>query len=209
MTRPNARIQQNNKTDKKMTIDFKDVMSKRTNEELIKIVTVDRNGYQPSAIEAAEEEIKKRNIDTNKIEQIKVELTTKIEEQKEFVSKKVGSLTRFIHFVVDTIIWLIIVAIITSPINAKDGVQMLLGYLLFFITFIGYYIFMETKYQKTIGKFITKTSVINNNGTKPSLSDISRRTFCRLIPFDRISYLFTSNGFHDRLSDTTIIKDKN
>ena len=71
-----------------MNSDFKDVMSKRTDEELIKIVTVDRNKYQPLAIESAEEEIKNRNIDNAKIEKVNAELTTKIEEKKIFDSKK-------------------------------------------------------------------------------------------------------------------------
>ncbi len=192
-----------------MNTDFKDVMSKRTDQELIKIVTVDRNKYQPLAVETAEEEIKNRNIDTSKIEEVKAELTTKVEEQKEFDSKKVSGLTRFIHFIVDSIVWFLIVAILTFSLNAKDDFQMLVGYLIFFASYIAYYVFMETKYQKTIGKFITKTKVVNKNGTKPEVGDILRRTFCRLIPFDRISFLFTPNGFHDRLSDTTIIKDDN
>jgi uncharacterized RDD family membrane protein YckC len=85
----------------------------------------------------------------------------------------------------------------------------LIGYLMLAVGFFGYYVIMETKYQKTIGKYITKTKVVNKNGTKPEVGDIVRRTFCRLIPFDRISFLFTANGFHDRLSDTTIIKDEN
>lgn len=192
-----------------MNTDFKDVMSKQTDEDLIKIVTLDRDGYQPLAIEAAENEIKNRNIDTTKIEQVKVDLTAKIEEQKKFDSKKVSSLARFIHFIVDTIVWYIIVAILTFSLNAEDGFQMLLGYLIFFASYIAYYVFMETKYQKTLGKFITKTKVINKNGTRPEVGDIVRRTFCRLIPFDQISFLFTQNGFHDKFSDTTIIKDEN
>ena len=52
-----------------MNSDFKDVMFKRTDDELIKIVTIDKGKYQSLAIEAAEEEIRKRNIDTTKIEQ--------------------------------------------------------------------------------------------------------------------------------------------
>lgn len=95
----------------------------------------------------------------------------------------------------------------TNPINTKSPIQMLLGYFLFLFCYIGYYVFMETKYQKTIVKFITNTKVVNKNGTKPKVGDVLRRTFCRLIPFDRISFLFTANGFHDRLSDTTIIKE--
>ena len=192
-----------------MNTDFKEAMSKRTDEDLIKIVTVDSGRYQPLAVEAAEEEIKKRKIDTTKIEQVKVDLTAKIEKQKELNTNKVSALTRFIHFIVDTIVWLIIAAILTFPLNAKDDLQMLLGYLLLFISFMGYYTFMETKYQKTIGKFMTKTKVVNKNGSKPEVGDIVIRTFYRLIPFDRISFLFAPNGFHDRLSDTTIIKDEN
>jgi len=36
---------------------FSEVMSQRTDEELIKILTVDRERYNPIAIEAAESEI--------------------------------------------------------------------------------------------------------------------------------------------------------
>ena len=194
---------------KKMNTDFKDVMSKRTDDELIKIVTIDKDKYQPLAIEVAEEEIKKRNIDTTKIEQVKVDLTAKITEQEEFEAMKVSSLTRFLNFAIDTIVWFVIVAILINSLNAKDPIQMLFGYFIIFASYIGYYAFMETKFQKTIGKFITKTKVVNKNGTKPQGRDILRRTFCRLIPFDRISFLFTANGFHDRISDTTIIRDEN
>ncbi|MBF0694168.1 MAG: RDD family protein [Flavobacterium sp.] len=197
-----------------MNTDFKGVMSNRTDEDLIKIVTVDRDGYQPLAIEAAEQEIKNRNIDTTKIEQVKADLRTKTEEQKEFASKKVSSLTRFIHFIVDTIAFVILTMVFAFVlglfINATDqSLMTLMGYLMLAAGFFGYYVFMETKFQKTIGKFITKTKVVNKNGTRPEVGDIVRRTFCRLIPFDRVSFLFTPNGFHDRLSDTTIIKDEN
>lgn len=197
-----------------MNTDFKDVMSKRTDEDLITIVTVDRDSYQPLAIEAAEQEIKNRNIDTTKIEQVKVDLTAKIEEQKEFDSKKVSSLTRLIHFIVDTIAFIILTMIFTFVLGffiypTDQSIMTLMEYFILAAGFFGYYFFMETKYQKTIGKFITKTKVVNINGTRPELGDIVKRTFCRLIPFDRISFLFAPNGFHDRLSDTTIIKDEN
>jgi hypothetical protein len=196
-----------------MSTDFKDVMSKRTDDDLIKIVTVDRRGYQPLAIEAAEQEIKNRNIDTTIIEQVKVDLTAKIEEQKELDSKKVSSVTRFIHFIVDTIAFTVLTMIIGFIVllffnSTNQTLATLMGYFMLTIAFFGYYVFMETKFQKTIGKFITKTKVVNKNGTKPGVGDIVRRTFCRLIPFDRISFLFTNNGFHDKLSETTIIKDE-
>ena len=43
-----------------MKNNFEDAMSKRTNEELIKIINSSSGDYQPEAVEAAEQEIKKR-----------------------------------------------------------------------------------------------------------------------------------------------------
>ena len=62
-------------------------------------------------------------------------------------------------------------------------------------------------FRKLWGNFFTKTKVVNLNGEKPSLNDIIVRSFCRLIPFDRISFLFAKNGFHDGISNTRVIKD--
>jgi len=195
-----------------MTTDFKDVMSQRTDEELIKIVTIQRDDYQRIAVEAAEEEIKKRGIDTTKVEEIKTYLEEKIEEEKEFDSKKVKSTIRLLNFIIDSIAFLIVFAILGFIIGLfyntdNQVIIQLAGYLLLAVAFFGYYIFMEYKYQKTIGKLITRTKVLRADGEKAQLGDIIARTFCRLIPFDRLSYLFTSNGLHDRLSNTTVIRD--
>jgi uncharacterized RDD family membrane protein YckC len=189
---------------------FTETMSKRTNEELIKIVTVERDGYQQTAIDAAEKEIEKRNIDINKIEELKTVYTKLADEQKEIESNKVTPWTRFLHFIIDTVAWLIVAVIIGflfDPLLTGSN-QDFLGYSLLAVSFFGYYVFMETKYQKTIAKFITKTKVIMTDGKKPNGVDIMRRTACRLIPFDRVSYFFTPNGFHDYLSNTTVVKDK-
>ena len=69
--------------------DFTEVMAKRTDKELILIASIDRNGYQPLAVVAAEEEIKKRNISTTKIEQIfKKELRKRERDDKEAEQEK-------------------------------------------------------------------------------------------------------------------------
>jgi uncharacterized RDD family membrane protein YckC len=186
-------------------------MSKRTDEELIKIVTIDRDGYQPLAITAAEEEIKCRKLDTVKIEQVESELKAEIEEKKQIDDKTVSSLIRFVHFIIDTIAWFVLAFILASILdilfNISEEFVMLIGYLTLFVTFIGYYYMMEVSFQKTVAKFITKTKVVTNDGNKPSKKDILVRTFCRFVPLDHVSYLFTRNGFHDRLSNTKILKD--
>ena len=200
-----------------MNTDFKDVMSKRTDEDLIKIVTIARNDYQPLAVTAAEEEIKSRNLDTEKIEQVESEIKVEIEEKQQLNDKTVSSSIRFVHFIIDTIVWMIIGFILATQLsglllllfslNASDNLVLLIEYVFLFMTFICYYYLMEVSCQKTVAKFITKTKVVTTNGSKPDKSDILVRTLCRLIPFDRISYLFTRSGLHDICSNTQLIKD--
>jgi|TARA_B110000090_G_C13351764_1_gene435136 hypothetical protein len=48
-----------------MKQDFSEVMSKRTDEEPIEIVTLTRDGYQPEASKAAERELDKRQVDSD------------------------------------------------------------------------------------------------------------------------------------------------
>jgi len=195
-----------------MTKDFKDVMSQKTDEELITIVTIRRNDYQTIAVEAAEEEIKIRGIETTKAEEIKNDIVEKLNVQNKFDSRKVNSLIRLINHLIDSIAILIIflildffVGLFFNAINVFRTI--LLNYILLGIIFFGYYIFMEFKYQKTFGKQITGTKVLRSDGERAQMGDIVARTLCRLIPLNRISFLFTPNGFHDRLSNTTIVKD--
>ena len=196
-----------------MIQDFREVMSNRTDEELIKIVTIDRNDYQTEAVEAAEKELKTRNIDETKIESAKQDIEEKETKDKEFESSIVSSGTRLIHSIVDFFGFFILAFILSSILQlfyspSDEQTIKLVGYGLLFVSFLLYFVFMEYKFQKTIGKFITKTKVVMNDGRRPELKEIFIRAICRLIPFDNFSYLFMKNGFHDRLSNTTVIKEQ-
>lgn len=191
-----------------MQNEFSKVMSAKTNEELIKIVTVERESYTPQAVEAADYEIKKRNVNTSEFERVTERITAEKEQKQIVDSSVVSSGVRFINFLIDSIICLILIlveSVIIGILN-QEGL-IFFGYILIFGTFIGYYAFMEIKFQKTVGKFITKTKVVKMSGEKPQNGDIITRTFCRLIPFDRISFLFVKNGIHDILSKTKVVKD--
>lgn len=195
-----------------MENEFQEVMSQRTDEELIKIVTVERGKYNPTAIEAAESEVKKRNIDTGKFAEIKEKATIEKEKKETVDSNIVSSFTRFLNFAIDFIIWLILASITSFILGlfidlTDPWLITILNYILIFGTFVAYYAIMEIRFQKTVGKFITKTKVVKINGDKPDNSDIIARTFYRLIPFDRISFLFVKNGIHDYLSKTNVVKD--
>ena len=198
-----------------MENEFAKVMSERTNEELIKIVTVERKRYNPTAIEAADSEIEKRNIDTDEFEKIKEKATVEKEQKQNVDSNVVSSGIRFLNLIIDSIVWYILIVIVffivglifpTYIINNNFTVA-LINLILIFGTFFAYHSIMEIKFQKTLGKFLTKTKVVKLNGVKPTNGDIFNRTFCRLIPFDRISFLFVKNGIHDFLSKTKVVKD--
>ncbi|MDO6853548.1 RDD family protein [Cellulophaga lytica] len=195
-----------------MENEFAKVMSERTDEELIKIVTVERERYNTTAIEAADAEVEKRNIDTSEFVKIREKATAEKEQKQKVDSNVVGSGIRFVNLLIDFIVWLVLAFIISFVIGlfvqpTDQGMISLIGYILIFGTFIAYYAIMEIKFQKTIGKFVTKTKVVKMNGEKPIDGDIMTRTFCRLIPFDRLSFLFVKNGIHDFLSKTKVVKD--
>lgn len=195
-----------------MENNFTKVMSNKTDEELIKIVTINQSKYQPLAVEAAQAEIDLRNIDTSKLE----EITAKVESEKKIIQKiennSVKTRIRFVNFAIDFIVILIVYVLIVPsferllPLTSRVELSMYrIGSLIFFIAL--YYIPFEYKSQKTLGKIITKTKVVTFEGNKPELIDIVSRTFCRLIPFDRFSFLYSRNGFHDAISKTKVIKD--
>jgi uncharacterized RDD family membrane protein YckC len=70
-----------------------------------------------------------------------------------------------------------------------------------------YYSIFEGLFGRTLGKIITGSVVINEYGLKPSFRTILKRTLCRLIPFDALSFLGVSGRmWHDSLSDTYVVE---
>ncbi len=142
-------------------IDFTRFATEQTDKELIRIVTTERDSFHPLAVDAAEKELKERKID----------ILVHGVKRKEVIAEKivdsnlVGINLRFINLLIDITVWLLIsmliIIVFTNP-NEKYIV-----FLLFVLTFVSYYSIMEISFQKTIGKFVTKTKVVRINGDKP------------------------------------------
>lgn len=81
-------------------------------------------------------------------------------------------------------------------------------YIFIIILYFFYYFFLEALFKITIGKIITDTTVVNEEGANASLSQILARTFSRFIPFEPLSFLFDSRGWHDSISNTYVIKER-
>lgn len=73
------------------------------------------------------------------------------------------------------------------------------------IFFLYYYLSEKFLNGRTIGKYGTGTKAVTILGGKPSNSDLLKRTFSRLVPFDALSF-FGTNGWHDSWSDTRVVK---
>ena len=59
---------------------------------------------------------------------------------------------------------------------------------------------------RSLGKYITKTKVVLEDGSAPSSSDYLKRSFCRMIPFEAFSFLGSKGrGWHDSISNTYVV----
>jgi uncharacterized RDD family membrane protein YckC/type II secretory pathway pseudopilin PulG len=77
------------------------------------------------------------------------------------------------------------------------------------IAFFSYHLIFEVLFQKTIGKMLTGTKVVNVTGERASFLALLGRTLARYIPFEPLSFLFygsyPTKGWHDRLSRTLVV----
>ncbi|MCD9853801.1 RDD family protein [Epilithonimonas sp. JDS] len=80
------------------------------------------------------------------------------------------------------------------------------AYLISIVVFLTYYNVLEyfTK-GRTIGKFVTGTIAVKEDGSTPTSNDFLKRNFSRIVPFDALSF-FGTNGWHDSWSDTRVVK---
>lgn len=122
---------------------------------------------------------------------------------------------RFAHFFVDYLLIQLILAIVTllltgylvlpSFLSGEIGISfelITLGPTL--LVWCGYYIVLEGMSQRTIGKLLTKTLVIDQYGNKPDLGTNILRNIIRMVPFEMLSCL-ADRGWHDTWSNTFVV----
>jgi len=116
-----------------------------------------------------------------------------------------GKTLRIVNFLLDTGIYLTLMItffMIFRNVIDKENVKWISTICYFF-----YYFLFEYLKGQTLGKMITKSKVVSVTGDRDYFFvQILGRTLMRFIPFDILSYLFSSRGLHDWISKTTIIK---
>jgi len=90
-----------------------------------------------------------------------------------------------------------------------ENISPLLDTLITSVAFLIFYFILESISQKTIGKMITQTKVVLEDGTKPTPETIIIRSLCRIIPFEPLSFLGNiPRGWHDTISKTYVVDTK-
>lgn len=73
-----------------------------------------------------------------------------------------------------------------------------------------YYVPMEGMFGVTLGKLVTNTRVVDEQGRPPSWGQVLARTVARLIPFEQFTILFSPadrpTAWHDRLPKTLVVR---
>lgn len=128
---------------------------------------------------------------------------------------------RILNFVIDLIIisglMVTIILLFFSLISKKvidinsiteDRLNTVLGIIIYSTIFLYYYIF-ELLFNKTLGKIITRTGIVDVLNNKPKPKQILIRSLIRLIPIDWFTYFSKQPvGWHDSASGTRVKKIK-
>ncbi len=119
---------------------------------------------------------------------------------------------RFINYVID-FLGIMVFGVVMFFILGFFGMAEIIANtnenLLGIMLMICYYCLLEGSMGRTLGKLITGTKVINEDGGQPGIGKIFGRTFCRFIPFEAFSYFGDApGGWHDRMTGTRVVKVK-
>jgi uncharacterized RDD family membrane protein YckC/DNA-directed RNA polymerase subunit RPC12/RpoP len=118
---------------------------------------------------------------------------------------------RFINYFMDIFVLVLLMMVLQFlPIFSSTGTTPddMLTVIVFLLLPV-YYIFMEYKFGKTVGKFITRTKVVSTKDSGLTLGQCIKRALCRFIPFESISgLLFHGVFWHDSIPGTMVVDDK-
>ena len=128
--------------------------------------------------------------------------------------------SRFLHHIIDVVVFYA-VFFLSSIVLATLAPEFILSIeidttnaLLYNLMCIGlivlYFGLLEggTK-GRTLGKLITKTKAIREDGSPITYGDAFKRTLIRLIPFEPFSAFFGDGMWHDKWSKTMVVKMNN
>ncbi|MBX7224768.1 MAG: RDD family protein [Chitinophagales bacterium] len=117
---------------------------------------------------------------------------------------------RFINFIIDLSVFYFLFHLLMggklsfideSDPTSKIGLRLVTAFFL-----VLYYFILEGIFGTTIGKLITQTRLVDEEGNKPPLLNILIRSLSRIVPFESLSFFWSDNGWHDKWSNTYVVE---
>jgi uncharacterized RDD family membrane protein YckC len=120
----------------------------------------------------------------------------------------VGDGTRILNFLIDTFLIFLLAMIAFKTWNWYVFYWRFTPYnfgWFFFGTLFVYYSFFESIWQRTPGKWLSKSKVVNTIGKKPTILWILLRSLTRITLIDLFFSPFLGMPLHDYISKTKVI----
>ncbi|MFM2224559.1 MAG: hypothetical protein RJA07_761 [Bacteroidota bacterium] len=114
---------------------------------------------------------------------------------------------RFLNYIIDLVVFYALMFLIGVVGALVDPVFVIkYAYVIAIVLLLLYYIVLEGTTSKTIGKMVTGTKVIDEEGNNISFKTALLRTLCRLIPLEAFSFFGEgARGWHDSITDTRVV----
>ena len=133
------------------------------------------------------------------------------DKRKQVLRNLAGGGKRFANLLIDVIGFYALLFLLGMVVGTFDPMYDFEGpsfTISVYLIYVAYYWLFETLTGKTLGKFITRTRIVKEDGSKPEPINILGRSFSRLIPFDAFSFLGAQGkGWHDSIPKIYVIND--
>ena len=124
----------------------------------------------------------------------------------------VGRGRRLANYLIDLlaqIVAVIAVFVVVGLIGGEESlvwIEAVPDFVFGFLLSLAYYVPFEALTGRSVGKLITGTVVVNEDGHRPTLGQVFGRTFARIIPFEPFSFFRAdARGWHDTMSKTYVV----
>lgn len=120
---------------------------------------------------------------------------------------------RFINYIVDYFCIAILISFVLVNLDSRgygimDDIRSIRVRIIGVLMYALFYVAIEGGTRgKSFGKWLTKTRVVEYNGSTPNMETFIVRSFSRIIPFEPFSFFLFKQGWHDKFSKTMVIDE--
>ena len=129
--------------------------------------------------------------------------------------KRFGNYLIDLVFAYVTIILVMAAFVLVNPsmierLGNDSSSSSLFEYVIAYSALFLYYFASESLLKgRSIGKFVTGTRAVRFDHDYITTGDAAKRSLCRLVPFDALSFLGSYGyGWHDKWTDTIVVNEK-